>query len=122
MGVFRESIELGNLEGTHFETVEALVDTGASYTRAPRSLLQRLGLQPQERWPFRIADASIVEYEVGQALVHLAGRSRFTVVVFGAEGEEPLLGAVNLEEFGLGVDPLHRRLVAVPALLMTFDR
>lgn len=118
MGTFRVPIEIGNVEGTRFETVDALVDTGASYSRAPRALLKRLGVHPQERWPFRIADGSVVDYEVGQGLVRLAGRSRFTVLVFGDEGQEPLLGAVTLEEFGLSVDPLHRRLVPVPALLM----
>lgn len=118
MGTFHVPIEIGNAEGTRFEAIDALVDTGASYSRAPRSLLERLGVQPQERWPFRIADESVVEHEVGQGTVRLAGRSRLTVLVFGDEGQEPLLGAVTLEEFGLGVGPLHRRLVPVPALLM----
>ena len=32
MGVFRVPVEIGDLDGTRFERIEALVDTGASYT------------------------------------------------------------------------------------------
>ena len=39
-------------------------------------------------------------------------------VVFAEEGSEPLLGAVTLEMFLLGVDPVRQRLVPVRALLM----
>jgi len=38
-------------------------------------------------------------------------------VVFGEDGGPLLLGAVTLEEFGLGVDPVARKLVPVPGLL-----
>ena len=37
------------------------------------------------------------------------------------EGSEPLLGAVTLEEMGLGVDPLNQRLVPVTLLLAPFQ-
>jgi clan AA aspartic protease len=118
MGQFRVRIEVGDLQGIRFEPVDALVDTGASDTRVPGSVLQRLGVSPQERAPFRIADESIVEYEIGQAMVCLDGRTRYTVVVFGPEASESLLGATTLEAFGLGVDPVGRRLIPVPRLLM----
>jgi hypothetical protein len=31
----------------------------------------------------------------------------------------PILGAITLEEFGLGVDPVGHRLIRVPGLLKT---
>ena len=40
-----------------------------------------------------------------------------TVVVFGDDGRPTLLGAVTLEGFGLGVDPLGQKLIEVPGLL-----
>jgi len=86
--------------------------------RMPGSLLARLGVQPQESRPFRLADNREVNYEVGQAMVRMAGRTLFTIIIFGEEGSEPLLGAVTLEQFGLGVDPVARRLIPVPGLLM----
>ena len=52
-------------------------------------------------------------------MVTLEGETLPTLVIFGAEGSEPLLGLVTLEEFGLGVDPVDERLVPVRALLKT---
>ena len=40
------------------------------------------------------------------------------MVVFGDDGAEPLLGAVTMEEFGLGVDPVRRRLAPVDGYLV----
>jgi len=122
MGTFRYPIEIGDPQGERYERVEALVDTGASYTVLPASLLRRFGVEPLERWPFRLADGRQVEYEVGQTQVRIDGRSRFTIVVFGEEGVEPLLGAVTLEELGLAVDPVARQLIPVPGLLMQTKR
>jgi clan AA aspartic protease len=118
MGTFSVPIEIGDLQGTRFERVEALVDSGASYTRVPRSMLDRLGIRPKERFPFRIADESIVEHEIGEAMVRIAGRTRTNVVIFGEEGSQPLLGATTLQGFGLGVDPVGERLIPVIGLLM----
>lgn len=67
------------------------MDTKATYTMAHRSILERLGLEPEERWPFQLADGRSVEYEVAQTQIRLDGRIRFTIVVFGEEGSEPLL-------------------------------
>ena len=37
----------GNLTGDHFIDIEALVDTGATYTTTPGSMLVRLGIEPE---------------------------------------------------------------------------
>jgi predicted aspartyl protease len=94
------------------------VDTGASYARLPRPLLERLGVPPQERETFILGDDRRVEYDVGQTQIRVAGRTRYSMVIFGEERWEPLLGAITLQEFGLGVDPFHERLIPVPGLLM----
>ena len=56
MGTFRVAIEVGDLRGQRFEKVEALVDTGASYTLLPATLLRRLGIQVIGQWRFRTAE------------------------------------------------------------------
>ena len=49
MGSFHTLVEIGNLNGAEFESVEALVDTGAVYSMLPGSLLRdTLGLTPME--------------------------------------------------------------------------
>ena len=118
VGTFRYPIDIGPLTGGRFETVESLVDTGATYTWVPRGLLERFGIVPQERQPFILADGRRVEYDMAQERVRLDGRERFTVCIFGDEGTEPLLGVYTLEGFGLGVDPVNRRLIPVPGYLL----
>jgi len=117
MGVFSIPIECGDPQGEQFEGVDALVDTGASHTALPASMLRRLGVQPREQGRFQLADGSVVLRDVGQTWVRINGRSVITVVVFADEGAVPLLGAVTLEEMRLGVDPVARKLVEVTAYL-----
>jgi predicted aspartyl protease len=82
-------------------------------------LLRELGIEPRERWPFRLADERQREFDVGTAQVRIDGRSVYTPVVFGDDTMEPILGATTLEELRLAVDPVGRRLVSVPGLLIT---
>jgi len=56
MSHFRVPIEIADGSGQGFERVEAMVDTGATYTWVPASVLQRLGHQPEEQWEFELAD------------------------------------------------------------------
>ncbi|MEE9277243.1 MAG: retroviral-like aspartic protease family protein [Dehalococcoidia bacterium] len=116
MGTFRVEIEIGDPAGERWETVEALVDTGASHTRVPRSVLERLAVEPTERWPFRLADDREVEYDVAQTQVRIDGRARFSIVVFGDDGSDALLGAATLGMFALDTDPLARRLIPASGL------
>jgi clan AA aspartic protease len=115
MGTFRVRIEVGDPERERFDPVDALVDTGATYTVLPKQLLQDLGVVPHSRAPFVIADGCEVELEIGRAWIRVDGRQEFSLVVFG---DQALLGAVTLEELRLAPDPVSRRLVSVPALIM----
>jgi clan AA aspartic protease len=118
VGTFHYAIEVGDPERTRFERVDALVDSGASYTLFPASLLRRLGVTPHDRVLFILADQRQIERDVGQTWVRIDGKSVITLVVFGDEGAEPLVGAYTLEGLRLGVDPLNRRLVPIPGYLM----
>ncbi|MDP9237555.1 MAG: retroviral-like aspartic protease family protein [Chloroflexota bacterium] len=117
MGVFTIELEIGDPQATRFERVSALVDTGASHTSLPASMLRNLGVTPHDRGRFQLANGQIVLRDVGQTSVRLDGRIKATVVVFGDEGSMPLLGAVTLGEFRLGVDPVAQKLVEVTAYL-----
>lgn len=117
MGSFRVSIEIGGSQNGRFEPLEALVDTGATYTWVPREVLERLGQAPDEQREFILADGRSVTYGLAWIPIRLEGRVRPTPVVFGDEGTEPLLGVVTLEEFGLGVDAVNQRLITTPGLL-----
>ena len=118
MGTFRAALEVGDSQGQRYEAVEAVVDTGSTYTWVPRDTLASLGVVPQFRREFETADGRVIERELGRTWVRIDGRSEITLVVFGDEGSIPLLGAYTLEGFGLAADPLGRRLVPVRGLAL----
>ena len=117
MGTFRVKIEIGDPAGIRFDTLEALVDTAATYTWVPRDVLERLGFQPEEERPFLLADGRQVAYSIAWVRVRIDGRTQPTIAIFGNPGSEPLLGVFTLEGFGLAADPVNRRLIPVPGLL-----
>ncbi len=117
MGNFRVAVDIANVAGGRFEHLDALVDTGATYTWVSRDILDRLGVAPEEEWPFVLADGREVKYPIGAVRLRFASRTRSTVAIFGEPESEALLGVVTLEELGLAADPVNRRLVPVPGLL-----
>lgn len=117
MGTFGVAVRLGDPATRQFAEVEALVDTRASDTMMPQSLLARLGIDVVDRHTYRLADETLVEYDVGEARLRLDDREMTVKVIFGPDGSTPLLGATALEIFHLGVDPVGQRLIRVPGLL-----
>jgi predicted aspartyl protease len=111
MGVFSVVIEVANLEVSRSERLEAWVDTGAFYSSLPRPLLEALGVVPDIREPFMLADGRIVETEIGYARVGVGGRTAISHVLFGEPESPALLGAFSLEALRLIVDPVGQRLV-----------
>jgi clan AA aspartic protease len=120
MPTFRLTIEIGPTDRSRFEQIEALVDTGATYTVIPRDVLERLGITPQFRRRFRVADGRVVDLDMAVVMVRIVGQTLPTICIFGEEGMNALLSAVTLEEFGLGVDPANQRLVPIELLLIGF--
>jgi clan AA aspartic protease len=117
VGHFRYRIEIGSPQGTIFERLDALVDTGATYTWIPRPVLEKLGIVPAFQREFLLAGGRRIQRDVAQVVARIDGQSLYTLCIFGDERSEPLLGMVTLEEFGLGVDPVNRKLIPVPGFL-----
>jgi aspartyl protease family protein len=122
MGTFTTSIEVGDPNGQRWETIDVLVDSGATFTMLPRPLLERLGVRPRDRMPFELADGRSVSYDIGETAVRINDRVRTTLVIFADNGVQGLLGAYTLEAFLLAVDPANRRLVPVSGLLKVLRR
>ena len=118
MGIFNVPIEIGDSEGTRFEQVDALVDTGATFTMVPASVLRSLGLEPSERGALELADGSLQEFDIAETRLRINGQETSTVVVFGSDDMMPLLGAYTLERVRLAVDSAVQRLIRVPWRLM----
>ena len=103
--------------GARSEEITALADTGATLTMIPGSLLERLGIDKVRSMRFLLADGRRAARDVGDALVTLNGDSAPCRVVFGQSGDAALLGLTVLEQLGLAVDPVQRRLVPADFLL-----
>ena len=111
MGVFNWPVTLGSMDGERSLELEAMVDTGASYTIVPASRLRDLGVSPIDKIGLVLADGRPVEYDMGEAIATVSGRRIPTLVVFGEDSARALLGAYTLEGLRLTVDPANRRLV-----------
>lgn len=117
MGTFEIKIGIAGLTSDKFVETKALVDTGATHTLLPSSLLKKLDVQPIDSMLFQIADQRVINYQVGQVRLRLDGKERIVLVIFGEQGASPLLGATTLELFNLAVDPVNKQLIPVVGLL-----
>ncbi|MCE2500108.1 MAG: retroviral-like aspartic protease family protein [Dehalococcoidia bacterium] len=120
MGTFRVGVTLGNPDSDARETVNALVDTGATFSVMPTSLLRRLGIQPARTRRLRLANGRTEERQTGMAFFEVAGIDAEVMVVFGPENIH-LLGATTLEALLLIVDPINKQLIPEDGLLMWGD-
>ena len=118
MGTFTVQLEVADPQGRNYETVEVMVDFGATWTVLPASILERLGVVAHSARRFVLADGSLVERGFGRTWMRLDGREEISPVVFWDEGAQPLLGAVTLEIFSLGIDPVNGRLIPVDAFML----
>jgi predicted aspartyl protease len=98
-------------------TVNFLIDSGAVYSLVPAPTLKALGIRPHRSVDFSLADGTTITRQVGDAYFELRGEGGAAPVIFGEEGDEPLLGATTLESIGLVLDPFKRRLIPMRMLL-----
>ena len=98
--------------------VECLVDTGAIYTMIPRNLLEKVGTRTTGSRRFKLANGKVEEYPVGEAYVEVQKIGATSLVVFGPEDSQALLGVTTLELLGLQVDPLSGQLKPLELYLL----
>ena len=117
MGTFNIEMGIGDPDRSRWRTLNALVDTGASITAVPGSVLRELGVDPSMRQTFRSAHGEAREMDVGQTWVRVEGNEIVTLVLFNDEGTTPLLGALALDAVFMVVDPVGQRLAPVEGLI-----
>ena len=111
MGRVEITIAMGDPQGNRFEDLEVMVDTGATFTKAPRELLERLEVPVERTAQSELADGRTVRRDIGLTTIRLEGQEFLTPVIFGETGERSLLGVIALEHALLNVDPTNGRLV-----------
>jgi len=121
MGTFRQSVTLFSPQRDRSETIDAMVDTGSTFTWVPTSILRELGVEADRERTFILADGSQTRREMAEVHVALNGEQVTTLVVFAPEGTQPLLGAYTLEAFSLTADVTNRRLVPAENYALSLD-
>ena len=111
MGTFYWPMEIGPLDGSRYETVKAMVDTGATFSQVPRSILTELGIVPTRIVVSQLADGSVIQDQVADVKIRIDGRETYSTVLFGEEGSPILMGSYALEGVVLAVDPHNKCLV-----------
>jgi clan AA aspartic protease len=116
MGLVRAEIELSSAREDDLApvTVSALVDTGATYLCIPQHIALQLKLPVQDQRGVTTADGRehMVDY-VGPVRVRFANRQCLVGAL--VLGNEPLLGAIPIDDMDLVVHPSRHQLTVNPA-------
>ena len=89
--------------------VNFLVDSRAIYSLVPGLILDQLEIEPYKEMSFSLADRTVLK-RVCSAYFEFEGEGGPAPVVYGEEGDEPLLGATTLKSLGLVLNPFTRTL------------
>lgn len=118
MGTFRVQVVVSNLrDPDRSRSLSLLVDTGATYTTLPLDIVEALRCEPIGARRVRLGDGREEAWPVTSVMLRLADQEAPTLCLIGPCGGPSLLGAVTLEEFALGVDPIAQRLIPVTSYL-----
>jgi len=93
-----------------FADVEFLVDSGAVYSLVPGKILDQLEIEPYREIAFSMTDGKSITRQVSSAYFEFEGEGGPAPVIYGLEGDSPLLGATTLESIGLVLNPFSRTL------------
>jgi clan AA aspartic protease len=93
-------------EAVRTETIEALVDTGATLLILPADVVQRLGFVQGGRRPVRYANGTVEEVPWVRAVgIEILGREMTCDALVVPTGNAALVGQIPLEGLDLVVDP-----------------
>lgn len=123
MGMMKKRVKVSNSKDPErFFEEQFWIDTGALYSFVPEDYLERIGVEPSATRRLVLAD--------GRQETRLLGFCDLQVedlegsipcpVVFAPEGSLFLLGATALENFGVEVDPIQKRLKPILAVIGGF--
>jgi predicted aspartyl protease len=123
MGMFQKRVKVSNLNNPALSFEEDFwVDTGALYSFVPEDYLLRIGVEPSGMRNLILAD--------GRRESRLLGFCNFSIeglegnipcpVIFAPKDSLFLLGATALENFGVDVDPVQKKLKPILAMIGGF--
>ena len=99
------------------EKVRVLVDTGATLSILPASLLERLGIRRIGKKKFR-GLGGVVTREIGMVSMRYDGAVAGVTTISGEEDDPAIMGVTALESLGFDVDPVAGKLKSVEMLML----
>ena len=118
MGFVHVDVELSNpTDRERTETIELLVDTGATLSVVPTPVLDRLGVSPMGSRNFK-GFGGVVRRQTGTVAIAYDGETAGVTVIFGEQDDPPILGVTALESLGFRVDPVTGELHPTEMLLL----
>ena len=91
-----------------------LVDSGASTSMVPGSVLRELGIKPIRKDQYELAGGTKMSFEIGGAVMTVKGVPVVSEVLFGPDDAEPLLGAMTMQAANLIWDAEREELIPSP--------
>ncbi len=92
------------------DTLRCLVDTGATFTRIPAAVGERLGLEVVDEVQVELADGRVSTRRLAVADARLDGVRCPVLVTLADDERAPLIGKTTLANLGFKVDPVAERL------------
>ena len=108
MGITYAKLKIYGPNG--IEELNGLVDTGATFTKVPAGIGEKLGLKVRRKVAVKLSNEHEVERGLCYAEAEVGGVKDLVPIALGADGEEPLVGYTTLEILGLKVNPITRTL------------
>jgi predicted aspartyl protease len=99
--------------------IEVMVDTGSELSWLPKKDLLDIGLKPECKKRFELANKQVVERDIGYAILTAEGFATNDEVVFAEDGDMSLLGVRTVEGFSVMVDNIGHRFVATASLCVS---
>ena len=97
--------------------VEVMVDTGSELSWLPRKELLNIGINPEGKKRFVLANKDIIERDIGYAILQAEGYATIDEIVFAENNDMSLLGVRTIEGFSVMVDNIGHRFVATATLV-----
>jgi predicted aspartyl protease len=100
----------------HFIELEGLVDTGATFTKIPKSAASRIGLQARYEAEVELGDKRVVRRGLALGEIGIEDVRRPVLIAIGEDEEMPVIGYTTLEILGFKVNPVTGKLEKTPAI------
>ncbi len=98
--------------------LDFLIDSGAVYSLVPGKIMDELEIETYRTVDFTLADGTKIKRRVGSGYFEYNGEGGPAPVIYGEEGDEPLLGVTTLESLGLVLNPFTRELHPMRMLMV----